>query len=256
MLLRDKVVVIYGAAGAIGAATARAFAGEGARLFLTGRLLAPVDVVAKELSAEAAEVDALDADAIEAHLESVIGQAGRIDVSFNAVGVPDAQILGVPLAEMDAARFALPITAYTTSYFLTARAAARRMIQNRSGVIMTVTALPSRYGTRLNGGYGASQAAKEALTRDLSADLSPQGIRVVGLRPHGLPETSTMREAFDAKPTGLSWEQFQEYLAGMTHTRRVMTLDEVANAAAFAASDRASGLTGTTLNLTMGALDD
>ncbi|MFI6319520.1 SDR family NAD(P)-dependent oxidoreductase [Nonomuraea sp. NPDC050556] len=256
MLLQDKVVVIYGAAGAIGAATARAFAKEGARLFLTGRLLSPVEVVAKEISAEAAEVDALDADAVEAHLRSVIDQAGRIDVSFNAVGVPDAQVVGVPLAEMDAARFALPITAYTTSYFLTARAAARRMIPNRSGVIMTVSALPSRYGTRLNGGYGASQAAKEALTRDLSAELSPQGLRVVGLRPHGLPETGTMREAFDAKPTGLSWEQFQEYLAGMTHTRRVMTLDEVANAAVFAASDRASGLTGTTLNLTMGTLDD
>ena len=132
----------------------------------------------------------------------MIEQAGRVDISFNAVGIPDAEIVGVPLAELDAARFSLPIATYTTSYFLTARLAARHMIPNGSGVIMTVTALPARTGTRLNGGYGPAQAAKEALTRDLSAELAPQGIRVVGLRPHGLPETSTIREVFDAKALG------------------------------------------------------
>ena len=76
---------------------------------------------------------------------------------------------------------------------------------------MTVTALPARKGTPLNGGYGPAQAAKEALTRDLSAELAPQGIRVVGLRPHGMPETSTMREVFEAKAaSGMTWEQLQE----------------------------------------------
>ena len=123
---------------------------------------------------------------------------------------------------------------------------------------MTVSALPARMGSRLNGGYGAAQAAKEALTRDLSAELASHGIRVVGLRPHGIPETSTMKEVFDskAKALGMTWEQFQGYLAGMTHPRRTMTLEEVANMAVFMASDRASGMTGTTVNLTMGSLDD
>jgi NAD(P)-dependent dehydrogenase (short-subunit alcohol dehydrogenase family) len=113
-------------------------------------------------------------------------------------------------------------------------------------------------GTRLNGGYGPAQAAKEALTRDLSAELAPQGIRVVSLRPHGMPETSTMKEVFDlkAKASGMTWEQFQGYLASTTHPRRVMTLEEVANMAVFMAFDKASGMTGTTVNLTMGSLDD
>ena len=261
MILEDKVAVVYGAGGAIGGAVAGAFAREGATVFLTGRLSAPVDSLAREIvaaggSAEAAEVDALDEQAIDRHLQSVIEQAGRVDISFNAVGVSDATILGVPLTDLDAETFTRPIAAYATSYFLTARLAARHMIPNGSGVIMTVTALPSRFGTRLNGGYGPSQAAKEALTRDLSAELAPQGIRVVGLRPHGMPETDTMREAFDAKPSGATWEQFQEYLANMTHPRRVMKLEEVADMAAFVASDRASGMTGTTVNLTMGSLDD
>jgi NAD(P)-dependent dehydrogenase (short-subunit alcohol dehydrogenase family) len=261
MLLKDKVAVIYGAGGAIGGAVARAFASDGAKLFLTGRVRAPVEAVTEDIvfaggSAETAEVDALDEQAVDRHLQYVVGQAGRVDISFNAVGVPDAKILGVPLAELDAGQFSLPITAYTMSYFLTARLAARLMIPNASGVIMTVTALPSRTGTRLNGGYGPAQAAKEALTRDLSAELAPQGIRVVGLRPHGMPETSTMKEAFDAKPTGMTWDQYQDLLAGMTHPRRVMTLEDVANTAVFMASDRASGMTGTTVNLTMGSLSD
>jgi NAD(P)-dependent dehydrogenase (short-subunit alcohol dehydrogenase family) len=261
MMLKDKVAVIYGAGGAVGSAVAHAFASEGANLFLTGRQPGPVEAVAKEIvsaggSAEAAEVDALDERAVDKHLHSVIDKGGRVDISFNAVGIPDTKIVGVPLAELDAGQFSLPITSYTTSYFLTARLAARHMTANRSGVIMTVTALPSRRGTPLNGGYGAAQAAKEALTRDLSAELAPQGIRVVGLRPHGMPETSSLKEVFEAKASGMTWEQWQELLASTTHARRVMTLEEMANVAVFAASDKASGMTGTTVNLTMGSLDD
>jgi NAD(P)-dependent dehydrogenase (short-subunit alcohol dehydrogenase family) len=261
MMLTDKVAVIYGAGGAIGGAVARAFASEGASVFVTGRLRAPVDVVARDIvsaggSAEAATIDALDEQAVDKHLQYVIDRAGRVDISFNAVGVPDTKVLGVPLAELDAEQFSLPITTYTTSYFLTARLAARRMIPNRSGVIMTVTALPSRTGTTLNGGYGPAMAAKEALTRDLSAELAPNGIRVVSLRPHGIPETLTMKEVFALKTSGITYEQFRAHLASTTHPRRVMTLAEVANVAVFMACDKASGMTGTTVNLTMGSLDD
>src|SRR5712692_7094033 len=261
MLLKDKVAVIYGAGGAIGGAVARAFASEGAEVVVTGRDLAPVEAVAKEVvaaggSAEAAEVDALDEQAVDRHLQYVVDRAGRVDVSFNAVGIANTKIVGVPLAELDAGQFSQPITAYTTSYFLTARLAARRMIPNKSGVIMTVTALHSRTGLPLVGGYGPAMAAKEALTRDLSAELAPHGIRVVGLRPHGIPETPTMKDVFELKRSGITYEQFQEYLARTTHQRRVMTLAEVANVAVFMASDKASGMTGTTVNLTMGSLDD
>jgi NAD(P)-dependent dehydrogenase (short-subunit alcohol dehydrogenase family) len=253
-MLDDKVAVIYGAGGAIGGAVARAFAAEGARVFLTGHKLAAVP----EGIGEAAEVDALDERAVEAHLRSVVETAGRVDISFNAVGIPDADIVGVPLVELDAERFAAPITAYATSYFLTARLAARHMLERRSGVIMRVTALLSRTGTPMVGGYGPAMAAMEALTRSLSAELAPQGIRVVGLRPQAMPESPTIREAFEprSQATGMTWEQWQDVLASRTHSRRLMTLAEMANVAAFMASDRASGMTGTTVNLTMGSLDD
>ena len=263
MMLKDKVAVIYGAGGAIGSAVACAFASEGASLFLTGRYLSPVEIVANDVgsaggSAEAAEVDALDEQAVDKHLRSVIEKAGRVDISFNAVGIPDTKILGVPLVEMDVEQFCLPIASYTRSYFLTARLAARHMVPNKSGVIMRVTALHSRTGIPLVGGYGPAMAAMEALTRDLSAELAPHGVRVVGLRPQAMPETSTIKEAFEprAKASGMSWEQWQEFLASRNHARRLMTPAEMADVAVFMASDKASGMTGTIVNLTMGSLDD
>jgi NAD(P)-dependent dehydrogenase (short-subunit alcohol dehydrogenase family) len=263
MMLKDKVAVIYGAGGAIGGAVARAFASEGAKVFVTGRLRAPVDAVAEDIvsasgSAEAATIDALDEQAVDKHLQYVVDRAGRVDISFNAAGISNAKIVGVPLVELDVDQFSLPITSYATSYFLTARLAARQMVPNKSGVIMTVTALHSRTGLPLVGGYGPAMAAKEALTRDLSAELAPHGIRVVGLRPQALPETRTIKEAFErrAKASGMTWEQFQDVLATSTHPRRLMTLAEMANVAAFIASDKASGMTGTTVNLTLGSLDD
>jgi NAD(P)-dependent dehydrogenase (short-subunit alcohol dehydrogenase family) len=132
------------------------------------------------------------------------------------------------------------------------------MVPKRSGVIMSVTALHSRTGIALVGGYGPAMAAKEALTRDLSAELAPHGIRVVGLRPQAMPETRTIREAFEprAKASGMTWEQWQERLASRTHARRLMTLEEIANMAVLVASEKASGMTGTIVNLTMGSLDD
>lgn len=263
MRLKNKVAVIYGAGGAIGGAVAHAFASEGARLFLAGRSLAAVEIVAGDVvaaggSAEAAEVDALDEQAVDEHLRSVVNEAGRVDISLNAVGIPNAGILGVPLTDLDAEHFSLPITTLVTSYFLTARLAARHMVPQKSGVIMTVTATHSREGIPLVGGYGPAQAAKEALTRDLSVELAPQGIRVVGLRPYAMPETSTIRDAFEprAQASGMTWEQWQEMLASRTHPRRLMTLEEMANVAVFVASDKGSGMTGTTVNLTMGRLDD
>src|SRR5205809_7619408 len=228
-LLQNKVVVIYGAGGAIGGAVARAFAREGARLFLTGRLRPPVEAVARDIvsaggSAEAAEVDALDEQAVDEHLQSVIDRAGRVDISFNAIGIPNPKTR-VPLVELDLEQFSLPIATYTRSYFLTARLAARRMVANRSGVIMTVTSTPSRTGTPMVGGGGPAMAAVEALTRGLSAELAPHGVRVVGLRPQGVPETERIKESFGlyAKASGMTWDQFQESLASRTHTRRLST---------------------------------
>jgi NAD(P)-dependent dehydrogenase (short-subunit alcohol dehydrogenase family) len=141
-------------------------------------VFATIEHIAREIvsaggSAEGTEVDALNEQAIDAHLQSVMDRAGRIDISFNAIGISDIDILGVPLLELNQQSFLLPIESYVKSYFLTARLAARRMVANKAGVIMTVTAPPARTGAPLLGGYAPAQAAKEALTRCLSAELAP-----------------------------------------------------------------------------------
>ena len=94
-LLANKHAVIFGAGGDVGSAVAREFATQGAAVFLSGRTLAPVGEVAEEISnqhgtASAAEVDALDARAVQEHVDRVAREAGRIDVLVNVMGSPQA----------------------------------------------------------------------------------------------------------------------------------------------------------------------
>jgi NAD(P)-dependent dehydrogenase (short-subunit alcohol dehydrogenase family) len=263
MLLKDKVAVIYGAGGAIGGAAARAMARDGAQVFLAGRTKSALDIQVKVIQAEggwaqASVVDATDEKAVEAHLRSVVDLTGRVDISFNAIGLHDPLTnRGVRFLDLDAEKFNLPVMTYARSYFLTARLAARVMIPRQTGVIMTVSALPARTASPTNGGYGAAQAAKEALTRDLSLEFAPQGLRVLCLRPHGMPETHTMTEVYESKAmSGLTWEQFQGFLASSTHGKRTLHVEELANVAVFMASDRAGGMTGSIVNLSLGAVAD
>jgi NAD(P)-dependent dehydrogenase (short-subunit alcohol dehydrogenase family) len=264
MLLTNKNAVVYGAGGAVGGAVARAFAREGAKVFLTGRTMASVKAVADDIAraggaAEVAEVDALDEGAVETHLDFVVQKAGKIDVSFNAITpVPQPGIQGVPLAQLAVDSFMAPISSYLRSQFLTTRAAARRMAHWRAGVVLMHTPEPARLGLPMVGGMGPAWAAMEALNRNLSAEFAGYGVRAVCLRSTGLPETQTIDVVFGlhAKAIGVTREQFQSMVESLTHRKRSTTVAEVAECAAFLASDKASGLTGTVANLTGGLIVD
>ena len=254
MLMQNKTAVIYGAGGAIGGAVARVFAREGGQVHLTGRKLEALEPLATEIGGYAAEVDALDEAAIEAHLSTM----DRVDVSFNAIGLAQQGIQGTPLTSLALNDFTAPIHTYMTSHFLTARAAAGRMLGQGSGVILTLTATPGRAAAPLTGGMAPAWAGIEALTRGLAAELGPQGIRVVCLRPDGMPETATIDVVFGqhARGHGITREAFTAAMADRTLLKRLPTLAEVAEAAAFLASDRAGAMTGTVANLSAGSLVD
>ena len=261
MMLKDKVAVIYGAGGDVGGAVARAFAREGAKLFLSGRTLEKVEVVAGDIigrggAAESAQVDALDEQAVDKYVGAVTEKAGAIDISFNAISIAHALPNRAPLLELSAEHFALPITTYTRANFLTARSAARRMVARHSGVILTITATPSRLAFPNVGGNAPAFAAVVALTRTLSAELAPHGVRVVCLMPNAMPETTTIRDNFEkfAKAAGITASEYLARIEGTTHLRRLTTLEELANVAAFMASDQAGAITGTVANLTGGAV--
>lgn len=258
MLLEDKTAVIYGAGGAIGAAVARAFAREGATLYLTGRDLAKVEAVADETgAADAASVDALDARAVSDHLDAVVGRAGGVDISFNATG-PGPAPERLPLAELSADAFTGAIAFFTTTNFVTATAAARHMSARGSGAILTLTAVPGRTPTRLIGGAAPAWAAVEAFSRSLALEVGPAGVRVVCLRSHAIPETPVIEANFASagQASGVSASEYRTLAEQGTMLKRLPTLAEVADTAAFAASDGAGAITGAVVNLSAGWISD
>lgn len=254
MLLKNKNAVIYGAGGHIGSAVARAFARDGANVFLAGRTLPKVEALAEEISvaggaAEAAQVDALDPQAIEQHLDTAVRKVGRIDISFNAIWIR-GDLQGTPLIQMSCEDVTLPILTGVTTHFLTATVAARHMVRQRAGVILTLSSSAAGLSGRdrryhLTGGFATACAAIEALSRSLAGELGPQGIRVVCLRSDAIPETWPAEA-----------REVRTYMEDGTVLGRLPTLDEVANAAVFMASDRASAMTGTIVNLTCGSIMD
>ncbi|MEV0069724.1 MULTISPECIES: SDR family NAD(P)-dependent oxidoreductase [unclassified Amycolatopsis] len=263
MLLEKKNALVYGAGGAIGSAVALAFAAGGARVFLAGRTRAGLEVVAEKIRAEGgvadvATVDVLEVDAVEAHADAVVSEAGSLDVSFNATSLPQTGIQGTRLVDLSPEAFALPMTTYPMATFLTARAAGRRMIEQGSGVILTITASPSRTATPRMGGMAPAWSAVESLARGLAAELGPHGVRVVCLNAAGMPETTQLTEVYGlhADAYGISRDAFQDRMETLTLRKKLPTVAEIANVAAFVASDRSSAMTGAIANVTGGLVVD
>jgi NAD(P)-dependent dehydrogenase (short-subunit alcohol dehydrogenase family) len=261
MLLAQKTAVIYGAGGAIGGAVARAFAREGARVFLAGHTSGPLEALAREISqaggvAEAAHVDALDKRAVEQHLSAVVEQTGGIDVSFNAISIPYTQ--GTPLVELSLETFSLGIADAMKTQFLTSTAAARHMQKCGSGVILAITATPARVLLPNSGNFGVACAAIERLCKQLACELGPQGIRVICLRSAGSPDAPGVKWAIGvhAEQAGVSPEAFEASLGERTLLKRMPRLAEVAEMAVLMASDRASAMTGAVANVTCGETVD
>ncbi len=259
MLLKDKNAIIYGAGGSIGGAVARAFAREGATVFLAGRTLATLDKIAKEIAAaggmaETAQVDAFNEQSVEKHAAAVVAKAGCIDVTFNCIDI-EGSIQGTPLIELSPDAISHPVGNRLATNFLTARTAARHMIEKRAGVILMITATPARMAFPMTGSFGVEGAAIEGLCRSLASELSPQGIRVICLRSAGSPESFPETTEAGA-PLGKKREAIAAELAELTLLKRTPTLLEVGNVAAFMASDYASPMTATVANISCGTIVD
>ncbi len=262
-LLKNKHAVIFGAGGAIGTAVAKEFAAQGATVFLSGRRLAAIEQVAEEIHqdggvAYAAEVDALDEQAVHAYLDRVAQEGGGIDILLNATG-PQAKDFsnGTSTMELPLEQFLLPLSTLVPSQFITARAAARHMIRQHSGVILFVTAIPAR-GIPNSTAIGTAFGAMESLLRCLAADLGPTGVRVVGIRSGAMVGTRTIEQSFEnvAHTLGVSKAQVVSRFEQATLLKRLPTVADTARLAAFLASDGARTLTGAILNASSGGVID
>ena len=243
MLLKDKNAVVYGGGGSIGGAVARAFAREGAQVFLAGRTQTKLEAVADEIraaggTAHTALLDALDAAQVDAHAETV----GRIDISFNAIGHNDIQ--GTPMAEMDVDDYLSPILTGARTNFLTWKAAAKHGAQ----VILVFGGSGPPMGDYSIGGLQAGLETLESMRRQFSAENGKRGIRVVTLRTGGIGDS--IPPDFDGR------DALVKSLEDMTMLGTLATLEDVGNVAAFVASDRARTMTAATVNVSCGALID
>jgi 3-oxoacyl-[acyl-carrier protein] reductase len=249
VLLENKVALIYGAGGPIGGAVARAFAHEGATVFLAGRTGAKLDKVADEIrasdgAAETAVVNALDERAVDTYVDAVVVQTGYINISFNVIGYGDVQ---PPLNDISVEDFLQPITNAMRTQFLTTRAAARHMVKRGSGVILYFGGGGSQTMPGL-GGFKIALDAIEGLRRQWAIELGPHGIRVVTLKTGGIPES--IPDTFPGR------DEIIANLLPSTLLKRMATLADVGNVAAFVASDQARAITATEVNISCGAIVD
>lgn len=263
MLLKNKTALIFGAGGSIGKEVARAFGREGARLYLSGRNRETVDPVAADITAAGghatvAQVDALDEKAVDAYVADVARDAGHVDVVFNLTGPQPVEYKhGLPALELPFELFKVPMATVVASQFLTARAAARHMLDHGNGVVLLLSASLARNGAPLSAHTSSAFAAVEGLTRCLANEWGPK-LRVVCVRSEAMPETRAIKQTFAAyaRTMGMTTADFERFITEKNPLKRLPSTKDTANIAAFAASDLAATITGATLNSTCGAVLD
>lgn len=253
MLLQNKNAVIYGAGGSIGGAVARRLASEGATIFLTGlhkQSLQRVadDIIASNGKAFIEEVDALDEKAVNTHIKKMQSEAGSVDISFNAIGVEGTQ--NILLADMTLDDFIHPIDIAMTTQFITATAAVRTMMQQRSGIILSITATPGGIAYPKVGGFGPACCAIEGFSRDLASEVGQHGIRVVNIRSAGSPDSRPFMQALQHDENFT--RAFIKKLEADTMLKELPMMEDIANVAVFLASDLGRKITGVTIDVTCG----
>jgi 3-oxoacyl-[acyl-carrier protein] reductase len=253
MLLQNKNAVIYGAGGSLGGAISKALAKAGATVYLSGHHLNPVQQLADEINkaggkAEAAEVDALNEKSVNDHVNAIAKKASSIDISFCLISLQDLQ--GVPLSEMSLEDFSRPIKRAIESQFITNTAAGRIMAEQRSGVILCLTATPGGIGYPETGGFGPACRIMECMATNLASELGKYGIRVVSIRSAGSPDSQAFKDALEHG--GERAVEFIKKIEDDTMLNKMPVMDDIANTAVFLASDKAAGITGVAVDVTCG----
>lgn len=263
-ILRDKHAVVFGAGGSIGSAVAREFATEGAEVFLSGRSKSSVEAVAKEIAASGgrahtAGIDTLDDAAVNQYIDGIVKQTGKIDIILDAAG-PLAKEYGNGKLAVDLGvdQFLVPLETMVKSRFITARAAARHMVKQQSGVIIFVTGSPARPHVPGATAIGAAFGAIENLTANLAFEVSPFGVRVVCVRTLANTDSRSIQDTMEflSGQLNITKDQAMAQIAQSNFLKLPATVQDTANAAVLIASDHARMLTGTVLNATAGAALD
>jgi NAD(P)-dependent dehydrogenase (short-subunit alcohol dehydrogenase family) len=249
--LKNKVAVVFAASGAIAGAVAKSFAQNGAKVYVTGKDLAEVNMLADDIKqnggwAEAHKADALNESDIDKIFEKVVADNGKVDIVFNGIGIrPSQSQYGTPSTVVTYENFLKPLTTIVGSQFLTSRAAAKFMAATKTqGTILTLTSSLSRSKIPFMAGVTSASTGVEGLTRCLAAEFGMMGIKVICINPTGLSETRTIQEtsAANAATIGIPTEAFAGELNKGYLTGQRPSLAQVGNVASFLVSNEGAVL--------------
>ena len=244
-LLTDKVAIVTGSGAGLGAATARAFAAEGARVVVSDINPDAAKETARSIDGSIALLaDVTDESQVQALIEQTVSELGGLHIMVANAGVGKPQ----SLLETSLADWRRTTSVNLDGVFLSIRYAAPAIIASGGGTIVTLSSITSTTGTPLMASYAASKAAVRNLTQTAAMELRPHGVRVNALLP-GFIDTALVT---DGAPTfeatmGLAPGQFDQIIA--QKQGRYGTPEEVAAAAVFLASDQSSWCTGSGLVL-------
>jgi NAD(P)-dependent dehydrogenase (short-subunit alcohol dehydrogenase family) len=242
--LSEKVCVLVGGGGGIGAATALAYAREGATVVvadINGDLAEAAVVKVREAGGEAwsTRIDVLAAGELDALIDEVVGRHGGIDVLHN---LTSTTVL-VPSVDLSLADFRKVFEATVLGQFAGAQAAARQMIAaGRGGSIINMSSIGGHGGLPRRAAYTSSAAAIINLTKTLAVEWAPHGVRVNAIAPAWIL-TDALRGYNESFPGVLDFDALEERIP----LGRFGEVDEIAQVAVFLASDASSFVTGTTI---------
>lgn len=262
MLLAGKTAVIFGGSGAIGSAVAQSMAREGANVYLGARGQQKLDQAAVRICttggiAETFVTDVLDDQAMAEQVNCLAQKTGGIDVVVNATGFMHDQ--GKRIDALSLAEFMRGITPFLTAQFNISKAVTPHMGGERAGTMITVVAPAASMAMPGHLGHIVGCAGSEAFIKALASELGPQNIRVLGVRSHAIVDAmqagSYTADIFAEKAQlmGITVEQWLDGAAQSTMLKRLPTLAQIAEVITFLASNHASAMTATVVNVTGGA---